>query len=210
MNMGYLNTPYGLIEIQAVLKIVFESSNIVETSNSPGTVIKRCFLLKDNYNYLIEIRSQPGFAEKFEESINDYKQTYFVNPVTEIQRSIIIAAKEDHYKLFFFVHIERSFYKYIDQQLHEILSLKKKDAREKRISKLYDLLVNCNTEMLKLFMPIEKDDPYWNKIPTLNRLLTNYVELKLNSFDESLILQVNGAQYEDENKAPINDVAKKL
>ena len=207
---GYINTLNGLLPIQSVLRVVLESSNIVENSNSPDTVIGRCGILKENIDYIIKCREAPEFDIELQNAIDLFKQTYYDKTFTKIQLSLLVAANQELYKLFYFTNIERSFYSYIDSQVDQMRLLKKINAIQKRKSKLLDLIGSCNIEGLKLFFSININDPFFNKIANLFKNLRDYIELKTDNFDELIPIAVNGQYYYDENTAPVNDVAKKL
>jgi len=207
---GYINTLNGLLLIQSVIIKILESSNIVENSHSPDTVVGRCTLLKENVGYIRECREQPEFNLELQSAIDEFKQSYYDKPITQTQISLLISANQDQYKKFFYTNIERSLYHYIDDQLDQIRHLKKETAIQKRKSKLGDLLNSCNIETLKLFFTTNIDDPYVGKTENLFKGLARYVELKSENFDELIPVIVNSQYYYDENTAPVNNIAVKL
>jgi hypothetical protein len=187
-----------------------EGTFIIENSNSPDTVIGRCKFLKDNLSDIIEIRKDARYNLDVQEAVDHYKQTYYDRLITNTQVSLLAVASKEQWNIFFFTHIERSFYDYVDKQLYEISILKRSDAKAKRRSALHKLVVNCNYEMLKLFISGKTNNDYLDKVALLTKSLYNYIELKINKFDEAVIVQVNEIEYLDENKAPISEAARKL
>lgn len=195
---------------QVSLFQALETIYIIETSNSPDTVIGRCKHLKTLFNDVIAIRNKTSFQISLQASLDQFKQTYYDRTITETQVFIITKADIKFLNDFLFSNVERSTYHYFDTQISETNLLKKETAKEKRWGKMHRSVVDNNLLLLKLFFSYDIADPYADKVARFTKLSYNYLQLKQNSFDEYVLTVANEMEYENENEAPITDVAKKL
>lgn len=199
--------------IQSTLMQALETSYIIETSISPDTVIGRCSFLKENFKAILSIRTIGRFNIELQEAVDNYKQVYYDKTITENQIYIITEADFVSLFKFFLNNISRSFYRCIDKQLQEMNALKKEDAKGKRKSKLFDFVIKQNPEVLKLCFHRTDNDEINKNLDEAEKLqndLYNYIKLKLDQFDEDVLIETNGVEYTDENKAPITDTARKM
>lgn len=198
---------------QSTLLQAFETTYLIENSNSPDTVVGRCNLLESLFGMLLKFRDSPRYNIELQEALDNYKQIYYDKIISEKQISIITNADFKYLLDYFFDNIIRSFFAYMDKQFNEIASLKKNDARQKRISLMHNLLLSQNREVLKLIpfkLDKETQDKAFIKAEKLQKNIYNYINLKQDGFNEWVLVEVGGKDYEDENEAPISDVAKKM
>lgn len=187
---------------------MLQSTYIIENSSSPDTVIGRCKMVKTIHKQC----SKQGVDNiKFQLALDQFKQTYYDRYISASQ-VVICGSTEAIVFDFFLKHITRSFYEHISKQFSEMKNMTSKKYLDTRLSKMRELYLNMNLEIITLF--ISSDSELYNRnltgVSLWQKNIWNYIHLKQDGFSNLFIIKYNGKEYLDEDDAGLLSEASVL
>jgi len=130
----------GSVDIVSMVIQAMESSYLVATSKAIDTVVSRYELLKARLNGLKSARSRGAYLTSAQEGIDRFKLNFYNTIPADYQIAIVTEPDKFDLSEFYARSLLNCFRLYSTMQFEQIGNLKKEDAKQRRLSKVREVL----------------------------------------------------------------------
>ena len=168
-----VNFIYDPIQIQRQGIQLLESINILNNTKNIDTLKGRFEFINHFYNYFIKASSNKRYLSDIHKAIDEYKTMYYDKILKDFELSIIV--KPDNKKLisYYAECLMNCFMLYYDEQRKQIQTLKRQNAKERRLEKIVEVAEETLNEFKSKINSVEVFDKYLNELVTIKNQVYN-------------------------------------
>ena len=127
---------YKAILIQRQGIQLLESITILNNTKNIDTLKGRFEFIKKMYDYFIEAYSNKRYISDIQIAIDEYKTMYYDKILKDFELSLIVKPSNQDLDLYYSKCLVNSFMLFYEEQRKQINSLKRKNAKERRLEKI--------------------------------------------------------------------------
>jgi len=143
------NIQYEPEQIQRQGFQILESLHILSTTKNIDTLKGRFEFILQLYDHFIQASHNKRFISDVQVSIDQYKTTYYERIPDEYELNLLLKPDKEHLKQFYAKCVMHCLTKFQEEQEKQIESLKRRDAKERRINKIIQVADEAQKELLQ-------------------------------------------------------------
>jgi len=155
---------------------LLESFYILANTKNIDTLKGRFEFIEKQYDDFIKASSYKRFISDIQNSIDEYKATYYERIPNEYEINLLIKPDKNNLRIFYVECIYNCFKRFQEEQKKQIESLKRQDAKDRRIKKIMSVAEEAKTELLNKSTDKQKTDYYINEIEQILQAFNGYLE----------------------------------
>jgi len=155
---------------------ILESLHILANTKNIDTLKGRFEFIAKLYDNFINASSHKRFVSDIQKSIDEYKATYYERIPNEYEINLLIKPDKENLRSFYIKCIFDCFKRFQDDQEKEIESLKRQDAKDRRIKKILEVAKESKTEMIEKSTDKRTVDSYINEIEQIIQAYNGYLK----------------------------------
>lgn len=155
---------------------ILESLHILSNTKNIDTLKGRFEFIEKIYDNFIDASNNKRFVSDIQHSIDEYKTTYYERIPTESEISLLIKPDKEKLRKFYIESIFNCFKRYQEEQENQIESLKRQDAKNRRIKKILSIAKEAKEEMIDKSTDKENIDDFLNEIEEIIQAYNEYLE----------------------------------
>ncbi len=173
MEPVIVNFIYDPMQIQRQGIQLLESINILNNTKNIDTLKGRFEFIKKFYDYFIKASFNKRYLTDIQKAIDEYKTMYYDKILKDFELSLII--KPDNQKLnsYYGECLINCFMLYYDEQKKQIQTLKRQNAKERRLEKIIEIAEETLNELNSKINSADVVDKYTNKLVSIKDQVYN-------------------------------------
>ena len=126
---------------------ILESLNILSTTKNIDTLKGRYEFINQLYDNQINASLNKRFLSDMQQAIDQYKSTYYERILNDYEISLLIKPDKKNLQDFYMKSIIQCFERFLNEQIKQIESLKKQDAKNRRLEKIRIVHADASMEI---------------------------------------------------------------
>ena len=133
------NFNYSPMQIQRQGLQILESLSILNSTKNLDTLVGRYEFITKMYDDFIKASYNKRYTSDIQTSIDQYKSMYYDRILNDFELGLLVQPNEENLKDYYSQCLFSSFNKFYNEQLDQIETLKKEDAKERRTKKIIEI-----------------------------------------------------------------------
>jgi hypothetical protein len=167
---------YEPTQIQRQGVQILESLHILSTTKNIDTLKGRFEFILQLYDHFIQASHNKRFISDVQVSIDQYKTTYYERIPDDYKLNLLLKPDKENLKQFYARCVMHCFTKFREEQEKQIESLKRRDAKERRINKVIQVADEAQKELLQHEIQHESNNEYIEEISKIREAFRERLE----------------------------------
>lgn len=155
---------------------ILESLHILATTKNIDTLKGRFEFIDKQYVDFVKASSHKRFVSDIQHSIDEYKATYYERIPDEYEINLLIKPSIENLITFYIECIFYCFKRFLVDQEKQIESLKRQEAKDRRIKKILTVAKEAKTEMINKSIDEQKINKHLEEIEQIIRENNRHIE----------------------------------
>lgn len=163
------NFNYVHIQIQRQGIQLLESVNIMNSTKNLDTLKSRYEFLTKFYDDFVKASHNSRYISDIQKAIDEYKTMYYDKILKDFEIALLLKPDNETIVKYYLECLRNCFVQFYKEQCSQIETLKRQDAKEKRLEKIIDIADETSSEMTTHCISCEKFDLYNSEIETIRQ-----------------------------------------